>query len=46
VWHLILIKIANQWLAEHEPDLKGKMEPYWDAIYETLKNYTTAKGMF
>jgi transposase-like protein len=41
-----LIKVINVWLAEHNPDLKGKMEPYWDAIYEALKDYTTKKGMF
>jgi len=41
-----LIKVINIWLAEHEPDLKEKMEPHWDAIYEALKNYTTTKGIF
>jgi hypothetical protein len=41
-----LIKVINVWLAEHEPDLKEKMESHWDEIYEALKQYTTAKGVF
>jgi hypothetical protein len=41
-----LIKVINVWLTEHEPELKTKMEPHWDQIYEALKNYTTTKGIF
>jgi len=41
-----LIKVINVWLTEHEPDLKEKMEPHWDQIYEALKQYTTSKGIF
>jgi hypothetical protein len=41
-----LIKVINIWLAEHEPELKGKMEPHWDQIYEALKLYSTQKGIF
>ena len=41
-----LIKVINIWLAEHEPELKGKMEPLWDNIYAALKEYTTSKGIF
>jgi hypothetical protein len=41
-----LIKVINIWLAEHEPELKEKMEPHWDQIYEALKQYTTNKGIF
>ncbi|MBN2536393.1 MAG: DUF1804 family protein [Spirochaetales bacterium] len=41
-----LIKIANQYLAENAPELKEKMEPYWDGIYQELVTYSTRKGMF
>ena len=41
-----LIKVINVWLAEQEPELKTKMEPHWDQIYEALKLYTTTKGIF
>jgi transposase-like protein len=41
-----LIKVINVWLTEHEPELKGLMEPHWDQIYEALKAYTTTKGIF
>jgi len=41
-----LIKVVNIWLGENDPELKEKMEPHWDAIYEALKNYTTTKGIF
>jgi transposase len=43
---LDLIKIANQWLSENQPELKEKMEPYWENIYQTLVNYSTNKGLF
>ena len=41
-----LIKVANTWLAAHQPELRGKMEPFWDAIYEELVEYSTRKGLF
>jgi transposase len=41
-----LVEVINVWLAEHEPELKGKMEPHWDQIYEALKEYSTRKGIF
>ncbi len=41
-----LIKVANSYLAENQPGLKARMEPYWDAIYNELVNYSTRKGMF
>jgi hypothetical protein len=41
-----LIKIINVWLSEHDPELKTKMEPYWDQIYEALNNDLTKKGIF
>jgi len=41
-----LIKVVNTWLAENQPELKTKMDPFWDAIYEELVSYSTRKGMF
>jgi hypothetical protein len=43
---LDLIKIANQWLAENQSELKEKMEPYWESIYQELAKYSTGKGLF
>jgi hypothetical protein len=43
---LDLIKIANQWLAENQPELKAKMEPYWESVYQELAKYSTGKGLF
>ena len=43
---LDLIKIINVWLAEHDPELKEKMEPHWDQIYEALSKELTAKRIF
>ena len=40
-----LIKVINIWLSENEPELKEKIEPHWDAIYDALKTYTTTKGI-
>jgi hypothetical protein len=41
-----LIKITNEWLAENEPELKTKMEPHWDRIYEALNKDLTRKGIY
>jgi transposase len=41
-----LIKVSNTWLAEHEPELKAKMENCWDQIYDALKLYLLQKGVF
>jgi len=43
---LDLVKVINIWLAEHEPELKAKLEPHWDQIYEALKEYSTEKRVF
>jgi hypothetical protein len=40
------VKIAHQWLSEHQPELKTKMAPYWDPIIEELKDYATHKGRY
>jgi transposase len=40
------IRITDQWLSEHQPELKVKIEPYWDAILERLTKYATQKGLF
>jgi predicted DNA-binding protein YlxM (UPF0122 family) len=41
-----LIKTTNEWLAENEPELKTKMEPHWDEIYEALNKDLTRKGIY
>jgi hypothetical protein len=41
-----LIKVTNSWLAENQPELKAKLDPYWDSIYQELAAYSTRKGMF
>jgi hypothetical protein len=43
---LDLIEIANKWLAEHQPELKEKMAPHWEGIYQALKEYSSMKGLF
>ena len=43
---LDLIKIANQWLAENQPDVKEKLDPHWEAIYQELQKYSAGRGLF
>jgi transposase-like protein len=43
---LEVLKIINQWLAENQPELKARLDPYWDSIFEALVEYTADKGMF
>jgi transposase-like protein len=43
---LDLIKVVNLWLAENQPELKEKIEPYWDGIFSELIKYATDKGLF
>jgi transposase-like protein len=43
---LDLIQIANRWLGENQSELKAKMEPYWESIYQELAKYSTSKGLF
>jgi hypothetical protein len=43
---LDLIKVANTWLAENQPELKRAMEPVWENIYQELVKYSTKKGLF
>jgi DNA-binding transcriptional regulator LsrR (DeoR family) len=43
---LDLIKIANQWLADNQPELKAKIDPYWENIYQELAKYSAGKGLF
>jgi transposase-like protein len=43
---LDLIKVANQWLAENQPGIKTKIDPYWENIYQELVKYATGKGLF
>jgi hypothetical protein len=41
-----LIKVTNMWLAEHQPDIKARLAPYWESIYQELARYSTNKGLF
>ena len=41
-----LIQATSDWLAGHAPEIKEKMEPHWDGIYEALKEYLIKKGRF
>jgi len=43
---LDLIKVANQWLAENQPEVKTKLDPYWESIYQELVKYSSGKGLF
>jgi transposase len=43
---LDLIKVANQWLSENQPELKTQIDPYWESIYQALKDYSTNHGLF
>jgi transposase-like protein len=42
---LDLIKTANRWLAENQPELKAKLDPYWDSIYQALAEHSAKKGV-
>jgi uncharacterized protein YjcR len=41
-----LMKVVSRWLAKHEPELKARLDPYWDSIFQELVNYSTSKGVF
>jgi len=43
---LDLVKVINLYLAENAPELKAKLEPHWDSIYEALTKYATEKKVF
>jgi transposase-like protein len=43
---LDLIKITNRWLSENLPELKEKMEPHWESVYQELQKYSSGKGLF
>jgi hypothetical protein len=34
-----LIRIINMWLTENQPELKEKLDPYWESIHEELVSY-------
>ncbi len=42
---LDLIKVANDWLTEHKPDIKKSMDPHWESIYQALVQYSSRKGI-
>ena len=41
-----LIKIMNRWLSENKPELKAQLDPYWEAIYQELVDYSRQKWSF
>jgi transposase-like protein len=41
-----LIKFADSWLAKNEPELREKIAPYWDSIYQEMKDAYTKEGLF
>ena len=43
---LDLVKVINIYLAEHEPEIKTKMDSHWDHIYEALVKYSTDRKVF
>jgi transposase len=43
---LDLIKAASQWLSENRPEVKEKIDPYWESIYQELVRYSSQKGLF
>lgn len=40
-----LIRVTNTWLAENQPELKTRLDPHWDSIYQELVSYFK-KGVF
>ena len=42
---LDLIKTANQWLSENQPEVKERLDPYWENIYQELVKYSAGKGL-
>ena len=42
---LDLIKTASQWLSENQPEVKERIDPYWENIYQELVKYSTGKGL-
>jgi transposase len=43
---LDLIKLASRWLAENQPELKEKIDPYWESVYQEMVKYSSQKGLF
>jgi transposase-like protein len=40
-----LIKVTNDWLAKNQPELKEKMDPFWQQIFKALSDYASNKGI-
>jgi hypothetical protein len=36
----------NQWLEANQPEIREKLSPYWEPIYQELVAYYTDKGLF
>jgi len=43
---LDLMKVLNEWLTVNQPEIKEKIEPYWDQIFEALQSYYKEKEIF
>jgi len=40
-----LIKVINEYLAANAPELKERLAPFWDGIYNAMVAYSTDKGV-
>jgi hypothetical protein len=40
-----LIRVANTWLLDHQPELQAMIAPYWECIRQALSDHATRKGL-
>jgi hypothetical protein len=43
---LELIETANRWLEKNEPELKEKMSPCWESIYQEMSEQSARRNLF
>jgi transposase-like protein len=43
---LELIETANRWLEKNRPELKEKMSPCWESIYQEMSEQSARKDLF
>jgi transposase len=43
---LELIETANRWLEKYQPELKEKMSPFWESIYQEMAEQSARKDLF
>jgi hypothetical protein len=43
---LELIETANRWLERNRPELKEKMSPCWESIYQEMAEQSARKDLF